>query len=149
MKVRVSAVLLDDGKVLLMRHRRRGLGYWALPGGAVKEGESLSDCLRREMLEETGLEVELDRILYLADVISPTGSMHTINVIVLGRVVGGSLGKLVGESPGEHLDVPQWVACDGLPRLYPPVTTQLRELCTAMVSGAGYLGNVWTEPPEE
>jgi ADP-ribose pyrophosphatase YjhB (NUDIX family) len=56
----VSGILERDGKVML---GRRGIeprrGYWDLPGGFLDEGETPEDGLRREFLEETGLEVEV------------------------------------------------------------------------------------------
>jgi ADP-ribose pyrophosphatase YjhB (NUDIX family) len=56
--VGVGAVIVRDGKALLIRrgHEPRK-GEWSLPGGLVELGEPLLDALRREVLEETGLEV--------------------------------------------------------------------------------------------
>ncbi len=47
MNVRVVTLILRDNQVPLMKHRRRGVFRWALPGGAVREGESVSDCAPR------------------------------------------------------------------------------------------------------
>jgi ADP-ribose pyrophosphatase YjhB (NUDIX family) len=62
-----EAVLLDgDGRVLLGRRRfEPRSGYWDLPGGFLEEGEEPLDALRREVREETGLEVEPLRFLGL------------------------------------------------------------------------------------
>jgi ADP-ribose pyrophosphatase YjhB (NUDIX family) len=52
-----SAIVTDsDGRILL--HRRRDNHMWALPGGVLELGESLGDCVVREVREETGLDVE-------------------------------------------------------------------------------------------
>jgi ADP-ribose pyrophosphatase YjhB (NUDIX family) len=52
-----SAIVTDeDGRILL--HRRRDNDMWALPGGVMEIGESLGECVVREVREETGLEVE-------------------------------------------------------------------------------------------
>lgn len=50
-------VVDDDGQILL--HRRTDNGKWALPGGVMELGESIAGCALREVLEETGLTVEL------------------------------------------------------------------------------------------
>ena len=51
---------LPDGRVLLARNHR---GEWELPGGRPSVGERFVDCVRREILEETGIEVAVDRVL--------------------------------------------------------------------------------------
>jgi 8-oxo-dGTP pyrophosphatase MutT (NUDIX family) len=57
-----SAVVVDDqGRILL--HRRSDNGKGALPGGVMELGESLADCVIREVREETGLDVEVTRIV--------------------------------------------------------------------------------------
>jgi ADP-ribose pyrophosphatase YjhB (NUDIX family) len=57
-----SVVVVDDrGRIVL--HRRRDNAMWALPGGTMELGESLGACARREVQEETGLEVELSGIV--------------------------------------------------------------------------------------
>lgn len=58
----VSAVVADPGGRLLLQ-RRTDNQLWSVPGGAVELGESVLDALRREVLEETGLEVEVDRLI--------------------------------------------------------------------------------------
>lgn len=53
-----SAVVVDgDGRILL--HRRRDNNQWALPGGVMELGESIRECIIREVGEETGLDVEV------------------------------------------------------------------------------------------
>ncbi|MCU0226698.1 MAG: NUDIX hydrolase [Bryobacterales bacterium] len=57
--VGVGAIVIRGGEVLLIRRGRAPLlGYWSLPGGAVETGERLEDALCREVLEETGLQVQ-------------------------------------------------------------------------------------------
>ncbi|MGB9706660.1 MAG: NUDIX hydrolase [Microgenomates group bacterium] len=60
-KIGVSAIILNShGKVLLCQ--RKDLGWWIFPGGGVEEGESLEKAALREVKEETGLEIILERI---------------------------------------------------------------------------------------
>ena len=73
--VGVGAVIIDDGRVVLIKRRYEPLaGQWSLPGGTLEVGETLEAGVAREMLEETGLEVEVgpvidvfDRIMFDAD----------------------------------------------------------------------------------
>jgi ADP-ribose pyrophosphatase YjhB (NUDIX family) len=59
-----SVVVVDDqGRILL--HRRTDNDMWALPGGAMDIGETIADCARREVLEETGLTVDVQSIVGL------------------------------------------------------------------------------------
>ena len=55
-----GAVVNDDGKLLAIQ--RRDNGHWEPPGGVVEPGESLHETLIREVLEETGLQVEPHRL---------------------------------------------------------------------------------------
>ena len=70
--VGVGAVIWNDAdEVLLIRRTKPpGAGRWSLPGGKVEQGETLEQAVRREVREETGLEVE---ILGLAGVAEITG----------------------------------------------------------------------------
>ena len=55
----VSAAIVRDGKILLVRRARRpALNIYTLPGGGVETGETLHEAVMREMREETGLVVE-------------------------------------------------------------------------------------------
>jgi len=64
--VGVGGVVIADGRALLIRRGAEPLrGQWSIPGGRLELGESIADGVRREMLEETGLEV---RVLDLIEV---------------------------------------------------------------------------------
>ena len=88
--VRAAAVLIEDGRILLVRQQVSPERGWSLPGGHVEPGETLEECLLREMQEETGLEVALDRLLYVCDRIE--GDSHVVHITFVPRRVGGELG---------------------------------------------------------
>lgn len=95
----VGAVVLDeDGRVLLVRRGQQPLlGEWSLPGGALELGERLEDGVRREVHEETGLDVEPEEIVAVFDHISHANDeparvrFHYVLVDYRCRLKGGTL----------------------------------------------------------
>ena len=61
----VYGIIVNDGKVLLMRLLRTG--KYHPPGGGIGLGEKVEDALRREIREETGIEVEIERFAHFAE----------------------------------------------------------------------------------
>ena len=68
-----AAVLITQRKqLLLVNHRKSGrYDFWVPPGGKLQGEESIFDCARRETMEETGLSVVLDRIIYIVEFAEP------------------------------------------------------------------------------
>ena len=66
-QIRVTGILVEKKEVLLVRQKVTLERDWSLPGGRVEKGESLQVATAREMREETGLEVSVTRLLYLAE----------------------------------------------------------------------------------
>jgi 8-oxo-dGTP diphosphatase len=91
-KLMVDVVIPSDGGVVLVRRAGDPFkGEWALPGGFVEVGETVEAAAVREAAEETGLAVELVRLVgvYSEPERDPRG--HNVSVAFLARVVGGDL----------------------------------------------------------
>lgn len=88
-KVRATAVLVEQGGILLVEQRVSATRSWSLPGGGVEPGESLEECVIREVREETGLRVAVDELLYVCDRIQE--NQHTVHITFAVRRLGGDL----------------------------------------------------------
>ena len=97
-RIRVSALLHWGDRILLCRHEKPGKEYWLLPGGGVNSGESLVDALRRELLEEVGIEeVPSEGPIAIVDSIAPVRSFaakHVVHIIFSGDLEGRSLERV-------------------------------------------------------
>jgi len=80
-----AVILSDEGILLSLRSDLQG---WELPGGTLEEGETFEEGLLREVREETGLEVEIER--HVGDYVRTGFRPHTAKVY-LCRPVGGEL----------------------------------------------------------
>jgi 8-oxo-dGTP diphosphatase len=94
--VGVGAVIVQDGQVLIVKRKYEPLaGQWSLPGGGVELGETLEDSIVREMLEETGLDIEVGPVIEVFDRITRdddgTVRYHFVLVDYLCWPVGGEL----------------------------------------------------------
>ena len=111
-RVAVDAIVELDRKLVLVRRGKAPFkGMYALPGGFVEFGERLEDAVEREVLEETGLQCEVERLLgvYGNPGRDPRG--HTISIAYVLRSFGGNL-RAGSDAAGTAL-----VATTKVPRL--------------------------------
>ncbi|MBC7109808.1 MAG: NUDIX hydrolase [Archaeoglobi archaeon] len=88
----VDGILIEEGRVLLVRRLKEPFkSMWALPGGFVEIGETVEEAIKREMREETGLEVDVERLIgvYSDPKRDPRG--HVVSIAFLLRKLGGEL----------------------------------------------------------
>lgn len=128
----ICVITRDDGRLLLVRQRYRN--HWGLPGGLLERGESTAAAARREVREETGLDVEL--LGEPAVVVEPTP--QRVDVVYRARPRGGqALDEVRPRSP--EIEELRWFAPDALPDLQ-------EETSTAVVALARIDGQVLRSP---
>jgi len=128
--VAVGAVILDDdNKILLVKHKKERGGYWQgkwiCPGGALELGEEIKEGIKREVREETNLEIELVRPLIPFDRIVKTNeetSLHVIYIDYVAKLLGGELN--VASDVGQAL----WVEKTNIPQIWPELHEDTQRL---------------------
>lgn len=137
---------------MLARHRRQGRTYWTLPGGGVEEGETLTEALQREWIEETGITIAEEHPLrFLLDVVTPLGHGRSRHIVNLIFEVQQQLDCPVVEPhlvPGEHLDQVDWVTLEEFPTLpfLPPVQSEIIRIAGGWnPQEILYLNNRWID----
>lgn len=116
----VGAVVFDDAQRLLLVRRAQepGRGCWSVPGGRVEVGETDHRAVIREVAEETGLAVEVVRLLGSVQRQAPGGAVFDIYDYRC-RVTAGTL------RPGDDADDARW--CDAQTLATLPIVTGLLE----------------------
>ncbi len=108
----VGAVVVRAGDVLLVRRGRPpGRGLWSIPGGAVRLGEPLEAALRRELREETGLEVRPEAVVKVVERILPEGGRIRYHYVIVDYACTVAGGELRAASDAEEA---RWVPCQDL-----------------------------------
>lgn len=135
MRVRVTGVVVEDGRILLLNQDIGTGRSWSLPGGKLEAGETLAEALVREMKEETGLDVEPGRLLYVCDHL-PAKIVH---MTFEARRTGGTIGDVKAGADTTPIGGVEFVPVPKLPDL--GFSERFTELVKAGFPGAGsYMG---------
>lgn len=85
----VRVILLNEkGEILLVEQHHDGKDIWMVPGGGIEEGETSQDAAIREVMEETGLIIHVERLLWHVEEVSEERGQRFVNFF-LGTVIGG------------------------------------------------------------
>ncbi|MBO3278144.1 NUDIX domain-containing protein [Pseudomonas schmalbachii] len=121
-RIRAAGLLLQDDRILLVKHRLRDDIYWIPPGGGFESvsDRSTRDTVQRECMEETGLEVEVGPLVYVREFAEPLAGRFHMELFYRVDAWRGELGMRnllgLGGDEFEILDV-AWVPRAELPRL--------------------------------
>ena len=106
--VGIGAVIIQNGKILLEKRKSEpGKGKWSIPGGLVELGESVSQTVVREVVEETGLEVCEPKLIDVVDnVVRDENGEVKYHFVIVDYFVKLKGGNMKASSDAEEL---QWV----------------------------------------
>lgn len=128
-RIRAAALIVKDDSILLVQHVHPDTGevWWVPPGGGVETVDrSVFDCARRETFEETGLDVKLQRIVYIREFVDEENKAHNLELFISSKGYSGELTirHIQGSGPDEHYikDV-QWIHKDKMQEMviYPEI----------------------------
>ncbi|HUA02614.1 MAG TPA: NUDIX hydrolase [Solirubrobacteraceae bacterium] len=126
-------MILIDQRLIVAEQRRRGRTELSLPGGRVNRNESVLDAVKREVAEETGLDVVPGRLLYVSELVQSV-RIHDLELVFLAETAGVPTlrgFRAVDLEAGER------------PRVRPPILDQIvRDLAQGWRDTPRWLGNL-------
>ncbi len=140
-RIRVAAILIENEKVLLVAHKKKSNIYWLLPGGGVNFGESLNDALKRELIEELGITVNVGDLGLICDSVDPNGSRHVLNIcfncsFMQGKYTLGNEKRLYNFGFFDQNELQNL-------QIFPPIKEELTAILEGKVNNEFYLGTRW------
>ncbi len=138
LQARVAGILIEDGKLLIVKQMLSDKRAWSLPGGRVEKGEESGDGLIREMEEETGLRTKIVKLLYLCE--KPETDPPLLHISFLIERVSGTIRLPSNEFDENPITDVKMVPIDEL-ALY-DFSDKFMNLVKDQFPGAGsYMGN--------
>ncbi len=120
--ISAGALVVDGNKVLVVRHHEAGsYDFWVPPGGRLEDEESIFECAKREALEETGLTVRPDRVVYIQEFVEP--GYHFCKFFIICASYNGEITLANKDEEEVFLVDAQFMTRDQLDKLtvYPPI----------------------------
>ena len=108
MKTRITtkAIIIKDNKLLLIRHvhPEKNHEWWAFPGGAVENDETIFQCVEREVWEETGLKIKAGEVKFFRQFIDRLDNQNNLEIFVTTNVLDGigTIENIYGKGNDEH-----------------------------------------------
>ena len=100
--IRAASVLIENERILLVKQNVTLTRHWSLPGGRLEIGETLAECIARELKEETGLDGRINELLYITDRILKKEQTHVVHISFLVERVKTDLLPLEWQHLDDH-----------------------------------------------
>lgn len=102
-RIGVAVIVIDKGRILLGRSTKEPIvGKWVVPGGRIEPFEAVQATGEREVLEETGLTVQVRNVMFVSEIVAPPAE-HRIILYVNGILENGEI------KAGSDLSEVRWV----------------------------------------
>jgi 8-oxo-dGTP diphosphatase len=106
----VAAIILRGDEILLIRRGcEPGIGKWSVPGGSVEIGETLEEAVKREVREETGLEIEVGELAGVSDLIAKRDGELQFHYVLIDYLAAVTHGEAVAATDAAEC---RWVRLD-------------------------------------
>lgn len=109
-----GAFIINDQNELLLQQRNKSpeKEYWSIPGGKVEMFETFDQAVKREVKEETGVDIEVIELLGICDHIVPNEKVHWVSPAYLCKITKGEPTIM---EPKKHIDM-KWFSLEQLPQ---------------------------------
>jgi len=144
-RIRVAVVIPRGNEILLVRHVKGDRQYWLVPGGGLDWGETIEDCAKREIMEETNLDIKLIKLLFISESVSKEYERHLINLTFLGKILNPD--EEIKVLDDERVKEARFVPVEDLNKieLHPPIAPFISRVFRDEFKGnALFLGNLWS-----
>lgn len=143
-----KAVIVQDGRLLVIRLEDQYGDAYVFPGGGQEKGEELKDAVARECLEEIGQAVDVGELLHIREYIGKNhefaewdADVHQVEFYFECRMIDPKATIFEGSNPDDHQVAVEWIPLEELSkvRLYPKT---IGELLLDQASSRIYLGDL-------
>lgn len=114
-RISARAIIVENEKIFLMFRRKNGISFYAFPGGKKEEGESLEECVVRELKEELGILVKPRKLVYEYN--SPSSKQYFFLCDYVDGIFGTGTGEEFDKNPETNYYEPRQVYIDKLKNL--------------------------------
>lgn len=132
-EIRVEAMVVREGKILLANHEKRDESYWVLPGGHLERSETLIQAVARELKEEFGVKATVGALALVHEYVGD--NRQTLNLAFRAEIAGEPRAI-----PQGKLKSARWVPLADLDKidLRPPIAAALRRVVEQPRAAATY-----------
>ncbi|RWS41762.1 NUDIX domain-containing protein [Bacillus mycoides] len=110
---RGAAIIVQDGKIALIKRVREGEVYFVFPGGGIEEGETSEEATKREVYEELGVRIQMGHLIATVEY---NGTEYYYDAHIIDGIFGSGKGEEF-ELKGRGSYIPIWMPINELPNL--------------------------------